>query len=107
MCRSSVSASTRLIAPSPEPGDVNQVDREIARRLREARAQSSFTISELAEAIRVSNATYQAIERGDARISSLDLARLAMTHALPIAWFFESLPGQFIFNRHPADIHKE
>ena len=107
MCRSSVSASIRLTESSPELGGADVVDRELARRLREARAQSCLTISELAKSIRVSEATYRAIERGEERISSLDLARLAMTHALPIAWFFESLPGQSIFNRHPADIHKE
>lgn len=90
-----------------EHGDANQVDREIARRLREARGQSTSTIAELATMIRVSEETYKAIERGEERISSLDLARLAMAHSLPIAWFFESLPGQSIFNRHPADIHKE
>ena len=105
------STDTTVTRPGATPmaggGEVCKIDRELASRLRAARAQSALSVSELADAISVSNETYQAIERGDWRISSLNLARLAMIHTLPIAWFFENLPGQFIFDRHPADTNKE
>lgn len=108
MGRSADPTSTRSSeTPMVIGGEAGKIDRELARRLRAARAQSTLSVSELADAIGVSDETYQAIERGERRISSLDLARLAMTHTLPIAWFFENLPGQFIFDRHPADNHKE
>lgn len=108
MRRSADPSSTRPGAPPmAEGGQASKIDRELAHRLRAARAQSALSVSELADAIGVSDQTYQAIERGDRRISSLNLARLAMIHTLPIAWFFENLPGQFIFDRHPADTNKE
>lgn len=108
MCRSSISKASLTPKRSQQhAAAISEIDRELARRLYVARTQSSLTIAELADAIGVANATYQAIERGEERISSLDLARLAMTHALPIAWFFETLPGQSIFTRQRADKHKE
>ena len=45
--------------------------------------------------------TYRAMERGELRIGALHLSRLAMAHGLPIAWFFEDLPGQDLFDALP------
>ena len=77
----------------------NKIDRLLAQRIREARMKSDLSALELANAIGISLKAYRSMERGDRRIHALELARLAMAHALPILFFFVVLPVLHIFNR--------
>ncbi|MEL6666803.1 MAG: helix-turn-helix transcriptional regulator [Pseudomonadota bacterium] len=83
------------------PGPVNEVDRRLAARIIRARYSAQLSEQDVAEMIGDSVETYRAMELGELRIGALHLSRLAMAHGLPIAWFFEDLPGQHLFDTLP------
>lgn len=53
---------------------------------------------ELAARLEIDESTLDAMEAGEMRIASLNLARIARDLELPLRWFFDGLPGQDVFD---------
>lgn len=84
-----------------------ETDKQLAARMIRARYSAQVSEQDIAETIGEPLETYRALERGELRISALHLSRLAMAYGLPVAWFFEDLPGQHLFDTLPHSNPKD
>lgn len=55
-------------------------------------------VNALAREINLQSDEIEAMEAGEVRIASLQLARIARVLDLPLSWFFAGLPGQEVFD---------
>ncbi|MCR9080556.1 MAG: helix-turn-helix domain-containing protein [Hyphomonadaceae bacterium] len=76
----------------------SEIDRHLGRRIIEAREQCGQTQAALAQRIDIEPAVLEAMESGNMRVASLQLARVARELDLPLSWFFDGLPGQEVFD---------
>nr|WP_070960287.1 helix-turn-helix transcriptional regulator [Hyphomonas sp. Mor2] len=76
----------------------SDIDRHLGRKIKDAREQAGRTQAELAQRLQIEESTLEAMEAGEVRIASLNLARIARDLELPLSWFFEGLPGQDVFD---------
>jgi ribosome-binding protein aMBF1 (putative translation factor) len=76
----------------------SEIDRHLGRRITDGRAQSGLGVDALAQQIEIPANQIEAMESGEVRIASLQLARIAKVLDLPLSWFFAGLPGQDVFD---------
>lgn len=76
----------------------SEIDRHLGRKIMEAREQRGQTQAALARRIDIEPAVLEAMEAGQMRVASLQLARVARQLDLPLSWFFDGLPGQDVFD---------
>lgn len=67
------------------------IDDQIAQRIAALRAEAGSSAAAIAHDLRISQADYDAIERGHARATAIVLARLSIYHGVPLASFFDSI----------------
>lgn len=75
----------------------SEIDRHLGRRIIEAREQRGQTQAALAQQIEIDPTRLEAMEAGQTRVASLQLARVARVLDFPLSWFFDGLPGQEVF----------
>ena len=78
---------------------VRKIDKHLGMRIAQARSSSSISLDAVAAALELSVADYDALERGERRVSAFALAILSRQFDRPISWFYEGLPGQSVFRR--------
>lgn len=74
-----------------------EIDRQLGRRIVQARETLHMTPETVAAKIEVSFSDYKKIEAGSVRIRALYMARLSRVLKQPLRWFYEGLPGQTKF----------
>src|SRR5947207_9793403 len=81
--------------PRPATGkrDRNEIDVEVAKRLRALRLQRHLSQTDLSQALGVTFQQVQKYERGTNRISAGRLCRIAEVLDVPVAFFFADLGG--------------
>ena len=72
---------------------VNDVDRHIGQRIRMRRMMQSISQEKLAAALQLTFQQVQKYEKGANRVSGSRLAQIADILEVPVAWFFEGMPG--------------
>ena len=82
LARSGVSVwrLTCVAARTTNPGETvsgSDIDRHLGRRIRDAREQVGRTRTELPKRLEIEESTLNAMEAGEVRIASLNLARIA------------------------------
>lgn len=75
------------------------IDKHLGMRIAQARSDSGVSPDAVAAALEVSVADYDALERGEQRVSAFVLANVSRLFGRSISWFYEGLPGQAVFNR--------
>lgn len=76
----------------------SEIDRHLGRKISEGRVQSGLSVDALAQQVEASADQIEAMESGEVRIESLQLARISKVLDLPLGWFFAGLPGQEVFD---------
>ena len=71
------------------PDFSREIDRRVARRIRQRRLRIGMTQQQLARSIGVAFQQAHKYERGISRVSAGRLYHIATALAAPIAWFFE------------------
>lgn len=77
----------------------NTIDEHLGNRIAIARRDADMEAEAAAIRLEMSTTAYQALERGERRVSALMLARVSRLYGRPIGWFYEGLPGQSGFTR--------
>lgn len=77
----------------------SMIDAHLGKRIAQARQDAGTLAHAVAEQLDLPVSTYHGIERGERRVSALDLARISRLFGLPIGWFYQGLPGQSAFDR--------
>lgn len=75
------------------------IDNHLGKRIAEARQRAGMIARAVAEELELPLSTYQAMERGERRISALVMAKVSRIYGLPVGWFYQGLPGQSSFDR--------
>ncbi|MEO1554203.1 MAG: helix-turn-helix transcriptional regulator [Pseudomonadota bacterium] len=73
------------------------IDGHLGQRIAEARERVGMLAPAAADELGLSVSAYQALERGERRVSALILSKISRLYGLPIGWFYEGLPGQSAF----------
>ena len=81
------SAPNRRTPPDPLGGLTESEWRTLAARLGEARRHIGLLQDDVARALNLSRSTVSAIERGERRVTPLELRRLARLYQCPVEWF--------------------
>ena len=76
--------------------------RELARRLREAREFVNLSQQFVAEQTGISRSAISDIERGERRVESLELKRLAELYRMPVDYFLGNEPSRRTRGRQPG-----
>lgn len=80
---------------------VSEIDRQLGRRMSQAREASGLDRQEMASQIDIEVAKIAGMEDGQLRVSALVLARVAGALETPVSWFYRGLPGQDVFEGDP------
>ena len=86
-------------------GRINQLDREIGERIKQARVATRFSQKRLADEVGVTFQQIQKYEIGVNRVSASRLWQIAQALNLPITFFFDSDQSPFLAS--PLDSIKD
>ena len=84
-------------------GFPNPIDVHVGQRLRQRRSLLGMSQTDLGEAIGLTFQQVQKYERGANRVSGSRLFDLGRVLDVPIAWFFEDIPGD-VQNKSPSKL---
>lgn len=74
------------------------IDQHLGQRIAEARHVFGMTREQLADGLGISAEMLGKLETGEDRIPALCVARCARLLDHPLKWFFDGLPGQYVFD---------
>ena len=75
------------------------IDQHLGRRIADARQRSGLSAEQLAEGLGIKTDLLHKYETGEVRIPALCVARCARLLDRPLKWFFDGLPGQYVFDQ--------